>query len=94
MKWDTIKDRCVSEASKDLSANGSSSKWGILLTQLIKEGNGMTFYSAQKTARGKCYEIIDSWDIRQWESLRDIFPNAFPKGLKKPELTDKGWELV
>ena len=94
MKWDTIKNKCVTQASKDLSANSSTDKWGILLTQLIKEGNSMTFYNAQKTAKEKCYEIIDSWDIRKWESLKKTFPDAFPKTLFSPELTNKGWELL
>jgi len=94
MKWDTIKDRCVYEASNELGVNQSAHRWGILLTQLIKEGNGMTFYKAQKTAKDKCYAIIDAWDIRQWEKLKALFPKAFLKGLHRPELTEKGWELI
>lgn len=99
MKWETIKNKCARQASSEFEPISSMSSksnisWGILLAQLIKEGNPMGFYDAQKTAKEKCYSIIDSWDIRQWESLKSIFPNVFPKNLKTPELTDKGWELI
>jgi len=94
MKWETIKNRCINQASRELTAVSNRADWGMLLTQLIKEGNPMNFHNAQKTAKEKCYEIIDNWDIRQWKNLKFVFPDAFPSGLNQPELTDKGWELL
>jgi hypothetical protein len=93
MKWETIKNRCVNIASKELHTLSLEVNWSMLLFQLQKQNNRIGFYKTQEMAKEKCYDVIDNWDIRNWKSLQERFPQAFPKGVSQIELTDKGWEL-
>tara|TARA_R110000772_G_scaffold46279_6_gene105705 strand:+ start:996 stop:1310 length:315 start_codon:yes stop_codon:yes gene_type:complete len=103
MKWNTIKDRCVREFNstigRDLMFAVGADVSNIVVATLLEGGyyrekeNISIRTSIVLELKEKIINEIDNWDIRNYKSLSQIFPKAFPKNIKGINLTENGWEL-
>lgn len=93
MKWETIKANCRRRACTYLK--NPNSEYSKLRMELFKEGNSvMTFDKLSNKVMDEAEKIIDNWDIRDFNNLRNLFPKEFPKGNLIPIYGENGWELV
>jgi hypothetical protein len=106
MKWKTILNKCVKLSWDQFKkeAHLEPSKVQLLLTKLhlLDEASLLKKLNPNRSIGDvlkmelweKIETTIDHWDIRRWESLRELYPKAFPTGQLVPDMTDNGWELI
>jgi hypothetical protein len=96
MNWETIKSNCVRTACSKLRNNSDISliTLACLKTAEIPKGSRTIRQKLTKELEDKIVNVISSWDIRNYNHLKTLFPQHFPKAIAGVELTDKGWILI
>ena len=101
IKWETIKNRCVRIAYKELNQVSFTSLHSLTISAILdssykrKYENTTIGRSLRQEITEEIVKAIDNWDIRQFNALKKVFPDAFPKNLQGGmELTEKGWVIV
>lgn len=78
MKWETIKSNCIRSSYNMITSNDN---FFLVNLHRIKGGEKPLLFHANKNAlHDEISRVINNWDIRSYQKLRDIFPNEFPKG--------------
>lgn len=82
MKWDTIKNKCISKYITTIKNHyvfqGEKS---LVSLKLMLETLQVTKYKeVENLLIDEGIKIISNWDIRNYSKLREIFENEFPKG--------------
>ena len=105
MKWQSVKNRVIKHAyeqyEKEIIHDPAkiqlllmrlrlNDELAVLQKQTVKSGIGDQL---KMELWQKITSLIESWDIKQWKALRDLYPLAFPKGILETEITDDGWLL-
>ena len=103
MKWETIKSNCVRSAITEIrswhvcTGERLLLQFRLILNNEVPErtesNNGSAPWRIQKTLEDKIVNIIRSWDIREYERLKTLYPKHFPKKINGFELTDNGWNI-
>ena len=95
MKWEIIKNNCIREIVSIHRHNFSYvGEKMLLLTRYRILGYNKSAHTFLTEVENDVVAIINRWDIRDYEKLRNVYPNCFPKGNLSVELTDNEWELL
>jgi hypothetical protein len=99
--WETLKDNCIAEFVYRLRTMTDKDILGLLAIESLLKMKAGTFeggYKLSQELERKCILAIQSTDIRCYQDLVRLCPEAFPKWIKDgnctPELLDEGWALV
>ena len=91
MKWDALKKRVASELYTSVMHGALT---GEILADLaitgFREKRGRDRGQTIQAYANAVYEQVIAWDIRCVGRLRDLFPNSFPRTLRKGVLC--GWQ--
>ena len=98
MNWETIKSNCVRTTCSRMRRfpymDISLITLACLKTGEIPKGSGTIRQKLTKELEDKIVEVISSWDVRNYNQLKTLYPEHFPKKVEGIELTDKGWILI
>ena len=87
MKWETLQKKVATDVSNSVitSHNFSSITLDLVACNFETHKNKNT-YQVIKSYADEVYKRIMSWDIRLVGKLRDLFPEYFPRSLRKGNL--------
>lgn len=92
MKWDKIKENCIRCSYNTITVD--SGRFVLSgLEMILKKEVLLNSYKRKDAIHDEIAKIISNWDIRNFESLRKIFPNEFPKGNLRIEYNEF-WEVL
>jgi hypothetical protein len=84
MKWESIKLQVIQYMVPRLRAGIDIKQVTAILAHSLS--HNVDFRTASKEVEDAAVKVVDNWDIRGAERLRDIFPEAFPKSLREGKL--------
>lgn len=90
MKWDTIKKQVAAEVHSVIMQARNLDTDAEILIDLVASNfeilRGLQLWELRKAYADKAAAVIDNWDVRAAEKLRDLFTGAFPRSLRKGRL--------
>jgi ABC-type multidrug transport system fused ATPase/permease subunit len=86
-KWNTIKKACAKEAFSAITSATLIGELGAMISVVSMRVTLVQGYresrqhdKVRNTLANQVYDAIMNWDVRSFESLRDLYPKHFPKG--------------
>jgi hypothetical protein len=96
MKWETIKENCIRTACTNFRHNADIFLITLAALKIgeIPQGKGTIRQRLSNEVENEIVKLISNWDVRQYASLKQLFPQHFPKTINGIEFDDDGWILV
>lgn len=93
MKWEKIKDNCIRYSFNQIDLNVG--EFALVSARILINNEKYLKSRDRKVVLAKEIEkVISNWDIRNFESLRNLFPSCFPKKNKLTISYNDYWELI
>jgi hypothetical protein len=90
MRWERVKKEVASQVYNAVLSCAEPVTYTAILKDLIASDfsikRGLSSAELVKSYADKAYEVVMAWDVRCVGRLRDLFPDYFPKDLRKSVL--------
>lgn len=99
MKYDTLKNHVIANVRSSIIEGRDWNTMATILLDKCLSGKPKKFKAFETFNEYADFAttVIENWDIRHVENLREVFPNYFPKSLSSGKLTcelaEDGWHV-